>query len=217
MTSEQFRRYGRELVDWIAGYLDRVEKLPVLSQVRPGEVRARLPEHPPVAPEPFDRVLADVDEIILPGITHWQSPNFFAYYPANGSGPSILGERLSAGLGVQGMLWTSSPAATELATHVLDWLAELLDLPPKFRSGGAGGGVIQDSASSAVLCALVAARERAGTADRLTAYASAEAHSSVVKAVRIAGLGRAALREIAVDDRHAMRADEFARAVQRDI
>lgn len=217
MTSEQFRRYGRELVDWIAGYLDRVEKLPVLSQVRPGEVRARLPEHPPVAPEPFDRVLADVDEIILPGITHWQSPNFFAYYPANGSGPSILGELLSAGLGVQGMLWTTSPAATELETHVLDWLAELLDLPPKFRSDGAGGGVIQDSASSAVLCALVAARERAGTADRLTAYASAEAHSSVVKAVRIAGLGRAALREIAVDDRHAMRADEFARAVQRDI
>jgi aromatic-L-amino-acid/L-tryptophan decarboxylase len=216
MSSDEFRRHGHQLVDWIAEYLDRVEELPVLSQARPGDVRARLPEHPPDAPEPFDRVLADIDEIILPGITHWQSPNFFAYFPANASGPSILGELLSAGLGVQGMLWTTSPAATELETHVLDWLADLLDLPPRFRSVGAGGGVIQDSASSAVLCALVAARERAGHV-RPAVYASTEAHSSVAKAVRIAGLGAAALREVPVDGRGAMRAADLAATVESDI
>ena len=216
MSAAEFRRHGHDLVDWIAGYLDRVEELPVMSQLRPGEVRARLPEHPPESPESFDRMLADVDDVILPGITHWQSPHFFAYFPSNTSGPSILGELLSAGLGIQGMLWTTSPAATELETHVLDWLVELLDLPSRFRSDGAGGGVIQDSASSAVLCALVAARERAGVADRVTVYASAQAHSSVAKAVRIAGLGDAALREISVDGRRAMRADELAAAVERD-
>ncbi|MFW6204275.1 MAG: pyridoxal-dependent decarboxylase, partial [Actinomycetota bacterium] len=114
MTSAEFRRYGREVIDWIADYLERVERLPVLSRVQPGEVREKLPRHPPEHPEAFDAVLADVDEVILPGITHWQSPNFFAYFPANASGPSILGELLSAGLGVQGMLWSTSPACTEL-------------------------------------------------------------------------------------------------------
>src|SRR5581483_9255975 len=148
--------------------------------------------------EAFGEILADVDRLILPGITHWQSPNFFAYFPANNSGPSILGELLSAGLGVQGMLWATSPACTELETHVLDWMADLTALPAKFKSSGTGGGVLQDSASSAVLCAVLAARERAthlqtnatGCTGRLTAYASAHAHSSVEKAVKIAGIGR---------------------------
>lgn len=214
MTSAEFRRYGRELIDWIADYLDRVETLPVLSRVRPGEVRERLPRHPPEHPEPFDRMLADVDEVILPGITHWQSPGFFAFFPANASAPSILGELLSAGLGVQGMLWSTSPASTELETHVLDWLLELLDLPDRFRSDGSGGGVIQDSASSATLCALLAARERTGGD---IVYASTQAHSSVEKAVRIAGLGADALRPVPVDGSHAMRMTDLKKQIQRDL
>src|SRR5208337_4392765 len=140
---------------------ERVESLPVLSQVKPGQIRASLPSEPPLQGEPFETILRDVDQLILPGITHWQSPNFFAFFPANTSGPSILGELLSAGLGVQGMLWATSPACTELETHVLDWLADMLGLPEKFKSNGKGGGVIQDTASNASLTALLAARERA--------------------------------------------------------
>ncbi|MEW6758036.1 MAG: pyridoxal-dependent decarboxylase [Acidobacteriota bacterium] len=198
MTSEEFRRHGHALVDWVADYWDRVETLPVLSRVRPGEIRERLPPHPPLVGEAFESVLSDLDSIILPGITHWQSPNFFAYFPANASGPSVLGELASAGLGVQGMLWSTSPACTELETHVLDWLAEITALPEAFRSIGTGGGVLQDSASSAALCAMIAAREKAtkgasnlrGCDGRLTAYASTEAHSSLHKAAGIAGIGR---------------------------
>ncbi|MBW1949453.1 MAG: aspartate aminotransferase family protein, partial [Deltaproteobacteria bacterium] len=194
MTPEAFRLYGRALVDWIADYYERVEDLPVLSRVKPGEIRERLPKDPPEQGEPFEKIMKDLDEVILPGITHWQSPNFFAYFPANASGPSILGELLSAGLGVQGMLWSTSPACTELETHVLDWMADMLALPRKFRSDGAGGGVIQDTASSASLCALLSARERItgyrtnerGCDGRLTAYVSTQTHSSVEKAVKIA-------------------------------
>jgi aromatic-L-amino-acid decarboxylase len=218
MSSDDFRRYGHEMVDWIADYLDRVEGLPVQSTVQPGDVRARLPEHPPENPERFEQVMKDVEEIILPGITHWQSPNWFAYFPANSSEPSILGELLSAGLGVQGMLWSTSPAATELETHMLDWLVELLGLPDRFKSDGGGGGVIQDSASSATLCALLAARERAASdGTELTVYTSTQAHSSVEKAVRIAGLGDAAPRLVPVDDRHAMRVEDLAALVESDI
>ncbi len=202
MTPEEFRRHGHEVVDWIARYMEEVEQYPVLARVAPGEVRAQLPPHPPQHGEPFASLLRDVDEIILPGITHWQSPSFFAFFPANRSGPSILGDLLSSGLGVQGMLWATGPACTELETHVLDWLVEMLALPPAFLSTGTGGGVIQDTASSATLCALLAARERAtnGNANRtgtpvgLTAYASDQAHSSVEKAVRIAGVGSENLR-----------------------
>lgn len=218
MPSDDFRRYGHEMVDWIADYLDRVEELPVQSVVQPGDVRARLPEHPPERPESFDQVMKDVEEIILPGVTHWQSPNWFAYFPANTSAPSILGELLSAGLGVQGMLWSTSPAATELETHVLDWLAELLGLPDRFRSDGPGGGVIQDSASSAVLCALLAARERvASDGAELTVYTSTQTHSSVEKAVRIAGLGDGALRLVPIDEQHAMRVAGLAELVEADV
>jgi aromatic-L-amino-acid decarboxylase len=224
MTGEAFRRYGRALVDWIADYYERVEQLPVLSQVQPGEVRAALPPNPPLQGEPFEAMLRDVEDIILPGITHWQSPNFFAYFPANTSAPAILGELLSAGLGVQGMLWATSPACTELETHVLDWMADMLGLPEKFKSSSAGGGVIQDSASSAALCALLAARERAtgytsnqqGCDGRLVAYASNQAHSSIEKAVRIAGLGRQQLRLVEVDEGFAMRPDSLADQIEQD-
>src|SRR3954454_8975650 len=161
MTPEEFRRHGHAVVDWIADYYERIESFPVLSQVSPGDVRAALPSSPPERGEGFDGVLADLDAKILPGITHWQHPAFFAYFPANASGPAILGGLLASGLGVQGMLWATSPAATELETLVLDWLAELLNLPRRFRSDGPGGGVIQHTASDAALVALLAALYRA--------------------------------------------------------
>ncbi len=224
MTPEEFRLRGHAVIDWIADYQKRVESLPVLSRSSPGEIRASLPEQPPMEGEDFDAVMRDLDEIILPGITHWQSPNFFAYFPANTSGPSILGELLSAGLGVQGMLWATSPACTELETHVLDWLVGMLGLPDRFRSGGDGGGVIQDTASSAALCALLAARERAtgfrsgehGCDGTLVAYASTQAHSSIEKAVRVAGLGRRNLRLIETDEYHSMRPGLLSAQIRKD-
>jgi aromatic-L-amino-acid/L-tryptophan decarboxylase len=225
MTPDDFRRWGNEAVEWVARYMERIEDFPVLSRVNPGDIRRALPAHPPAVGEPFGEVLRDLDSVILPGITHSQSPNFFGYFPANGSGPSILGELISAGLGVQGMLWSTSPACTELETHVLDWLVELLGLPNRFVSQGDGGGVIQDSASSAALCAVVAARERAtagavnqrGVDRGLTVYASSQAHSSIEKAVRVAGLGSDALRLVEVDERYAMRAKELERLLEDDV
>ena len=224
MSSAEFRRWGKAMVDWIADYWDRVESFPVLAAVRPGQIRAALPPQPPDHGEPFDRVLADVEKLILPGITHWQSPNFFAFFPANASGPGVLGELLSAGLGIQGMLWATSPAATELETHMLDWLAGMLGLPAKFLSTENGGGVIQDTASSASLCALLAARERTtalasnrrGCDGRLVAYASTQAHSAILKAAKIAGLGEENLRLIDVDASFALRPETLARAINAD-
>jgi aromatic-L-amino-acid/L-tryptophan decarboxylase len=219
MSPDDLRRYGYQMVDWVADYLGRVDELPVQARVEPGEVRAMLPPSPPDAPESFDAILADVDRIILPGVTHWQSPDFFAYFPANSSGPSILGELLSAGLGVQGMLWATSPACTELETHVLDWVIELLGLPDRFRSDGPGGGVIADSASSATLCAVLAARQRAGGAaavPQLVGYASREAHSSVEKAFAIAGSEPEQLRVVDTDDTLAMRPDHLAELMAED-
>ncbi|HVE99497.1 MAG TPA: pyridoxal-dependent decarboxylase [Mycobacteriales bacterium] len=217
MSSADFRRNAHAAVDWVADYLDRVESLPVLSTVSPGDIRSALPAGPPERGEPFEAVLADLDRVLLPGITHWQSPGFFAYFPSNSSGPSIIGELLSAGLGVQGMLWATSPACTELETHALDWLAQLLDLPAAFHSSGSGGGVIQDTASSATLCALLAARERLGGDIRsMTAYTSTQAHSSVEKAVRVAGLDPALLRLVDVDESYAMRADDLAARLAAD-
>ncbi|MDQ3660600.1 MAG: aminotransferase class V-fold PLP-dependent enzyme [Actinomycetota bacterium] len=216
MSPDEFRRHGHDLIEWIARYMEGVEHYPVLARVEPGEVRAKLPPLPPEAGESFEAMMRDVDEIIMPGITHWQSPNFFAYFPANVSGPSILGELLSAALGVQGMLWATSPACTELETHVLDWLVDLMGLPESFRSSGPGGGVIQDSASSATLCALVAARHRTGPGD-LKVYASTQAHSSIEKAVRIAGFGSDALRLVDVDDDFALRPDALSAAIASDV
>ena len=224
MTSDEFRRHGHAVVDWIADYRDRIESFPVLSQVKPGEVRAALPPSAPLEGEPFAALLKDVEKIILPGITHWQSPNFFAYFPSNNSAPSILGDLLCSGLGVQGMLWSTSPACTELETHVLDWLIPMLGLPEKFLSSSTGGGVIQDTASSAVLCALLAGRERAtsftsnekGCDGRLVAYASTQTHSSLEKAAMIAGIGRTNLRLIEVDKDFAMRPEALARQIKTD-
>ena len=224
MTAEEFRRHGRAVVDWIADYYQNIESFPVLSQVQPGEIRSSLPKDPPLQGESFEDILNDVTRLILPGITHWQSPNFFAFFPANASGPSVLGELLSAGLGVQGMLWATSPACTELETHVLDWLVEMLGLPKKFNSLGKGGGVIQDTASSASLSALLAARERAtgfqtnqkGCDGRLVAYTSTQAHSSIEKAVKIAGLGVKNLHLIEVDEGFAMLPEALARQIVSD-
>jgi aromatic-L-amino-acid decarboxylase len=224
MTPDEFRKYGREVVDWIADYYEQVESYPVLSRVQPGEIRAALPDEPPARGEPFEAMLADMNELILPGITHWQSPNFFAYFPANTSFPAILGEMLSAGLGVQGMLWQTSPACTELETHVLDWMADMLGLPGRFKSSSAGSGVIQDSASSAALTALLAARERAtnyatneqGCDGRLVAYVSTQTHSSIEKAAKIAGIGRQNLRAIGVDSNYAMRPDLLESQIKAD-
>ena len=258
MTPDEFRIHGKALIDWIADYYENIEQYPVLSRVAPGDVRAALPSAPPEQGEPFAAMMADVERVILPGITHWQSPNFFAYFPANASFPAILGELLSAGLGVQGMLWLTSPACTELETHVLDWLVGMLGLPEHFLSTGPGGGVIQDTASSAVLAAMLAAREKtvvsgqwsvvsedrggaggqgsggeavapapllprspalepsSATGTPLRAYASTQAHSSVVKAAGIIGIGRENLRAVAVDEVFAMRPDDLDRQLTAD-
>ena len=224
MTPEEFRRYGHAVVDWISDYQSRIESFPVLSQVKPGQIRASLPADPPPHGESFDAMIQDVDRLILPGVTHWQSPNFFAYFPCNASGPGILGDLLSSGLGVQGMLWSTSPACTELETHIMDWLVGMLGLPEKFLSTNAGGGVIQDTASSAVLCALLAARERAtgntsnkrGCNGRLAAYASTQTHSSLEKAAMIAGIGTDNLRLIQVDENFAMRPEALEQQVEAD-
>jgi aromatic-L-amino-acid decarboxylase len=224
MTPEEFRRNGHAMVDWIADYYARIESYPVLSRVEPGQVRASLPAHPPERGESFDAVLEDIEKLIVPGITHWQSPNFYAFFPCNASGPAILGDLLCSGLGVQGMLWATSPACTELETHVLDWLVGMLALPEKFLSTESGGGVIQDTASSASLCAMLAARERAtnfasnrrGGDGKLVAYTSTQAHSSIEKDAQIAGLGRDNLRLIEVDEKFAMRADVLAKQIEQD-
>lgn len=224
MSPDQFRSYGYAVVDWIAGYYSKIETLPVLSQVSPGEIRRSLPSEAPRQPEDFAAFLRDLDQVIMPGVTHWQSPNFFAYFPANASGASILGDVLSSALGVQGMLWATSPACTELETHVLDWLVPMLGLPKKFLSTDTGGGVIQDTASSSSLCAMLAARERAtnyrsnrqGCRGRLVAYTSNQAHSSIEKAAMVCGIGLDNLRLIAVDERFAMRPDALAAQIEKD-
>jgi len=224
MSPEEFRRWGHAVIDWIADYQQNVERYPVLSPAKPGEIRAKLPADPPVRGEDFTAMLADMQRVVIPGITHWQSPNFYAYFPSNNSGPSILGDLLSSGIGVQGMLWATSPACTEVETHVLDWLVKMLDLPERFLSSSAGGGVIQDTASSSSLCALLAARERVsnfrtnmkGCDGSLVAYTSTQTHSSIEKAMKIAGMGSENLRLIPVDDKFALKPEELASAIAAD-
>ena len=221
MTPEDFRHHAHAFVDWMADYLANVESYPVRAQVEPGEIAARLPASPPESGEPMETIFTDFQSIVLPGMTHWQHPAFFAYFPANASPPSVLAEMLTATLGAQCMSWQTSPAATELETRVMDWLRQMIGLPEGFA------GVIQDTASAATLCALVSARERAtggraneaGLADAgaLTAYCSEEAHSSVEKDVRIAGLGRENLRKIAVDARFAMDPAALDAAIRADV
>lgn len=223
MTPEEFRTAGHQLVDWVADYLDQVERYPVSPPIQPGDIAALLPPHPPAAPEPWSAVAADLDRVVVPGLTHWQHPSFFAWFPANSSYSSILGELAAAGLGVNAMAWATSPAATELETVVVGWMAELLGLPARF-TGPDAGGVIQGTASEATLCAILAARERAtggagnrtGAPGDLVVYATAQAHSSIEKGVRIAGIGSDNLRLVPTDDAFAMRPDALAEAVAAD-
>jgi aromatic-L-amino-acid decarboxylase len=218
MSAEEFREYGYAVVDWVANYLAHADEFPVVSTVAPGDIAAMLPDTAPEHGEPFADLLSDLDDVVMPGITHWQSPNWFAYFPANTSGPSILAELASAGLGVQGMLWATSPAATEIESKVLDWLVDLMDLPQQWKSTGRGGGVIQMSASDSTHSMLVIARDRkkadSGIED-MVVYASNQAHSSVEKGTRVAGIGH--VRLIDVDSNWAMDPDALRVAVEADI
>ena len=219
MTPDEFRRHGHEVVEWVADYMERVGQLPIASTVKPGEIRARLAPAAPEDPEPFAALLRDLDEVVLPGITHWQAPGWFAYFPANTSGPSILAEIAAAGLGAQGMLWATSPALTEIEAHVLDWLVDLLALPQHFKTAvGPGGGVIQMSASDSTHLVHVVARERAvrggASIGDLVAYGSSQAHSSVERGARVAGFSH--VRSIDVDAVYALRADALREAIARD-
>lgn len=221
MEREAFWRAAQQVLARMARYLDEVEGFPVRAQVGPGEVEARLPEHAPETGETIEAILADLDRILLPGLTHWQHPRFFAYFPANSSPPSVLAEMLTATFAVNAMLWQTSPAATELEVRVLDWLRQAVGLPEGFR------GVIQSTASEATLCALLAARERKSGfrareeglfgLPRMVVYASEEAHSSVEKAAMIAGFGRSGLRRIPVDEELAMDPEALERAVRADL
>jgi aromatic-L-amino-acid decarboxylase len=206
MNLDAFRHWAHKAADWSADYLGSISKRPVRAQVKPGETLGRLPPSPPAKGESMEAIFADLDRIILPGMTHWQHPRFFAYFPANSSPPSVIAEYLTATMAAQCMLWQTSPAATELETRMLDWLRQMIGLPEGFS------GVIQDSASGATLAALVTAREKAlngaGNKDGLTAhpairiYGSAHTHSSIDKAVRIAGIGDANLIKIPVKGPH---------------
>ena len=225
MSINEFKENGYKVIDWIADYYENIESYPVLSQINPGDLRKALSKEPPKKGDKFDSILDEMNNTIIPGVTHWQSPNFFAYFPCNSTGPAILGDLLSSGLGIQGMLWASSPACTELESHVLDWLVDMLHLPKKFKSTSSGGGVIQDTASSATLCALIAAREKisngkineSGFDDSIRVYTSKEAHSSIEKAIKIAGIGRKNLRLIKVDNNFAMDPIKLREAINQDI
>lgn len=215
MDKEVFRQFGYKFIDWVADYMTEVVKYPVMSQVKPGQIKERLPQQPPDKGEPIERIFDDFKEIIIPGITHWQHPCWFAYFPANNSPPSILGELLTAGLGVQCMIWQTSPVAAELEEVVLEWLRKMLGLPEGMA------GVIQDTASTATLCALLTAREKAtnfeanqkGLKKPLVVYASEEAHSSIEKGVKIAGYGKENLRLIPTDEAFAMIPEKLEEAV----
>jgi aromatic-L-amino-acid decarboxylase len=225
MDPEEFRKQGYKVIDWLVDYMSELEEYPVLSNAKPGDIYSKLPASPPKEGELIDTILEDLNKHIMPGITHWQSPNFFAFFPANASGPAILGDLISSGLGVQGMLWATSPACTEVETLMLDWLQEMLGLPAGFRSDSKGGGVIQDSASSATLSALLAARckisqgkdRHQGVDNKLIAYTSDQGHSSIEKSIMIAGIGTENLRVIESDDNFAMVPEALEKAIKADL
>jgi aromatic-L-amino-acid decarboxylase len=220
MDAEEFRRLGHRVVDWIADYRATTSDRPVMSRVEPGSIRAALPASPPERGEPFEAVLADLERVVVPGLSHWQHPRFFGYFPSNGEPASVLGDFLSTGLGVLGLSWQSSPALTEVEEVATDWMRQMLGLSP------AWSGVIQDTASSSTLVALVCARERATdytmvrgglqAAPELVIYTSPQAHSSVEKAALLAGFGRAQVRQVALDAAFAMRPDALDEAVRAD-
>ena len=221
MTPEEFRQAGYQLIDWIADYRARLAALPVMSPVAPGEVRAQLPPAPPEQPEPFAGILHDLDTIIVPGVSHWQHPSFFGYFPANSELASVLGDYISTGLGIIGLSWQSSPALSEVEEVVTDWMRQMVGLSE------AWSGVIQDTASTSTLLALLCARERAtdyslargglqAEPRPLVVYTSPHSHSSVEKAALLAGFGRVNVRTIATDASYAMRADALVEAIAAD-
>lgn len=221
MNSEQFRKEAHNLADWMADYLEHAEDYPVKPNVKPGDIIKQLPKHAPEQSESFDEIFEDFENIIMPGMTHWESPKFMAYFPANKSYPSVLAEMLTATLGAQCMSWITSPAATELEERVMQWLGEMIGMPKNFT------GVIQDTASTATLTALLMAREQVTNfgvnesgfdgQETYTVYCSAETHSSIEKDVKIAGFGRKNLHKIDYDDEFAMRPDKLEEAIRKDL
>lgn len=220
MNNKEFRKYAHQMVDWMADYFEQIEEYPVKAQVQPKEIYNQLPEQAPLKGEEMSVIFKDFQDIILPGITHWQHPNFFAYFPANTSFPSILGEMLTATLGAQCMIWDTSPAAAELEERVMNWLRDLMGIPNYFE------GVIQDTASTATLTAILSAREKATgfesnkngiEQNNLRVYCSIETHSSIEKAVKIAGLGKKNLVKIPVDEQLRMQPEALEKAIQEDL
>jgi aromatic-L-amino-acid decarboxylase len=221
MNPEEFRRFGHQVVDWIADYRAHAAQHPVMSRVEPGVVRAQLPASPPQEPEGFDAILDDLDRVVLPGLSHWQHPRFFGYFPSNGDLSSVLGDYVSTGLGVIGLSWQSSPALTEIEEVTTEWVRQMVGL------SGSWSGVIQDTASTSTLVALLCARERASgyslahgglqaEEKPLVVYATAHSHSSVDKAALLAGFGKANVRKVAHDAAYAMRPEALDEAVQAD-
>jgi aromatic-L-amino-acid decarboxylase len=223
MDVESFRRDGHQLIDWIAEYLAHPERYAVLAQVEPGQVKQSLPSEPPEQAEPLETILQDMEQIVVPGLTHWNHPGFFAYFGITGSGPGILGELLSSAFNVNAMLWRTSPAATELEELVLDWLRQLLGLPEEFM------GIINDSASVSSLCAIAIAREALGLGireeglvgrpdlPRLRLYTSEQAHSSIEKAAIVLGIGQTGVTKVAVDEEFRFRSDALEGAIKEDL
>jgi len=222
MTPEEFRQRGHQLIDWIADYRARIASLPVAPRTEPGEIRKQLPADPPGAPESFDAIFADLDRILMPGLMHWQHPRFFGYFPSNASLASVLGDYVSTGLGVLGLSWQSSPAFTELEEVVTDWVRRMVGL------SAAWSGVIQDTASTGTLVALISARERTtnyglaggglqSSPQRLTVYVSAQSNSSVEKAALLAGFGRSNVRAVPLDAEYAMRPDALEQMIAQDV
>ena len=222
MSPEDFRRHGHALIDWLADYHETLAERPVMAKTRPGEIRDALPASPPNEPEDFAAAIADLDRLVVPGLSLWQHPRFFGYFPANAVHAGILGDLVSTGLGVIGLSWQSSPAVTEIEEVVTDWLRQMLGLSPAFS------GVIQDTASTSTLVALICARERAtnyalargglqGEKRMARVYVSAHAHSSVDKGALLAGFGRDNLRLVPFDGQYAMRADALGKMVAEDL
>src|SRR6185369_5369242 len=219
MSPEDFRRYGHQIIEWIADYLSHPERYPVLSQIQPGDVKSNLPATAPERGESFEAMLADLDRVIVPGVTHWNHPAFFAYFPSSGSGPGILGELLTAAFNVNAMLWRTSPSATKLEEITLDWLRQLIGLSNDFE------GVIYDTASISTLCAIAAAREAVpdlrvredGLAGaKLRIYASEHVHSSIDKSAITLGIGQAGLRKIPCDSEYRMEPRSLELAIADD-
>lgn len=221
MDIKDFRKNAHQLVDWMADYFEQIEAMPVKAQVKPQEILEQLPDTPPEIGEDFQPIFEDFKNIILKGITHWQNPNFFAYFPANSSYPSVLAEMLTATLGTQCMIWETSPAAAELEEQMMEWLKQMMGLPTQFH------GVIQDTASTATLCALLSAREKATNyqvnqkgfdgKENFKIYCSSQTHSSIDKAVRIAGLGIDNLQKIPVDNAFSLVPEALEQQIKDDI